>query len=221
MTDFNNFMVAKEASTDSSEKPKSRFPLFISPEKLTFYAKDLSTGKQILTIFNPYKFLVKFKVFCTAPRTYIVSLTKGTIEKNCCCDIVIRRKNLYSESSNTVDKFKVESYYLDSNKSWNLFGSREIPVSINQTEDNSENLISSNSEAEKVFSSFPKQSSVDSSKTKSYLVAAVVICILAINLPTVGEEVENQLLPRYLSLTVFQKMIISYILGLLTTAIFN
>jgi hypothetical protein len=36
-------------------------PVFVFPESLTFVADDQSTLKQILTVYNPYKFSVQFK----------------------------------------------------------------------------------------------------------------------------------------------------------------
>ena len=36
-------------------------PVFVFPTELTFYADDLSSHKQILTLYNPYGFILSYK----------------------------------------------------------------------------------------------------------------------------------------------------------------
>jgi len=36
-------------------------PVFVFPNALTFYAGDQSTHKQVLTLYNPYDFAVRFQ----------------------------------------------------------------------------------------------------------------------------------------------------------------
>ena len=36
-------------------------PVFVFPQSLTFYADDQSTHKQVLTVYNPYEFTLRFK----------------------------------------------------------------------------------------------------------------------------------------------------------------
>lgn len=38
-----------------------KFPVFVFPQSITFYLDDQSTHKQVLTLYNPYEFPVKFK----------------------------------------------------------------------------------------------------------------------------------------------------------------
>jgi hypothetical protein len=38
-----------------------KLPVFVFPQNITFYLDDQSTHKQILTLYNPYDFPVKFK----------------------------------------------------------------------------------------------------------------------------------------------------------------
>lgn len=38
-----------------------RLPVFVSPEELQFVAEDETSHKQILTLFNPYNFNLRFK----------------------------------------------------------------------------------------------------------------------------------------------------------------
>lgn len=43
-----------------SVTPK-KLPVFVFPQSITFYLDDQTTHKQILTLYNPYDFPVKFK----------------------------------------------------------------------------------------------------------------------------------------------------------------
>lgn len=46
----------------SPAKPKSRrIPVFVFPEELKFVEQDQSSHKQVLTLYNPYDFNVKFE----------------------------------------------------------------------------------------------------------------------------------------------------------------
>ena len=38
-----------------------RLPVFVFPTSLTFYSNDQSSHKQVLTLYNPYEFVLKFK----------------------------------------------------------------------------------------------------------------------------------------------------------------
>ena len=38
-----------------------KLPVFVFPSSLTFYTDDQSSHKQVLTLYNPYDFALKFK----------------------------------------------------------------------------------------------------------------------------------------------------------------
>ena len=51
-----------EAKNDLSSGNSSRdLPVFTFPNSLAFYADDKDTLRQILTVYNPYEFPVKFR----------------------------------------------------------------------------------------------------------------------------------------------------------------
>ena len=50
----------KGAAQGGSTRTK-RLPVFISPEELQFVGEDEASHKQILTLFNPYNFNIRFK----------------------------------------------------------------------------------------------------------------------------------------------------------------
>lgn len=38
-----------------------KLPIFVFPQNIMFYLDDQSTHKQVLTLYNPYEFPVKFR----------------------------------------------------------------------------------------------------------------------------------------------------------------
>lgn len=45
--------------------PGKRVPVFVFPEELEFIERDQSSHKQVLTLYNPYDFNVKFEGDCS------------------------------------------------------------------------------------------------------------------------------------------------------------
>ena len=104
-------------------------PVFVFPTSLHFYADDSSSFKQILTLYNPYDFGVRFKgkslksingqlltlnlpllpstVLSTCPQKYIVVEPEGSIKPRCYVDIVIRVNDVSSRHHNRSDEFRI------------------------------------------------------------------------------------------------------------------
>lgn len=53
------------------ELVEGNLPVFVFPTELIFYADDQSTHKQVLTLYNPYEFALKFKG--ESPRLQILT----------------------------------------------------------------------------------------------------------------------------------------------------
>ncbi|XP_076379356.1 motile sperm domain-containing protein 3 isoform X2 [Megalopta genalis] len=85
-----------------------KLPVFVFPQSVTFFLDDQSTHKQVLTLYNPYDFPVKFKVLCTAPNKYKVVDPEGTIKARCCVDIVVRHIAPLVNNCNVIDKFRIQ-----------------------------------------------------------------------------------------------------------------
>ncbi|XP_029047022.1 motile sperm domain-containing protein 1 isoform X2 [Osmia lignaria lignaria] len=71
-----------------------KLPVFVFPQSITFFLDDQSTHKQVLTLYNPYDFPIKFK--------------EGTIKARCCVDIVVRHTSLLLSNCNVTDKFRIQ-----------------------------------------------------------------------------------------------------------------
>ncbi|MEE6496684.1 hypothetical protein FKM82_002457 [Ascaphus truei] len=90
------------------ELVEGNLPVFVFPTELIFYADDQSTHKQVLTLYNPYEFALKFKVLCTSPNRYAVVDAAGAVKPQCCVDIVIRHKDVRASHFGVIDKFRLQ-----------------------------------------------------------------------------------------------------------------
>ncbi|XP_028401412.1 motile sperm domain-containing protein 1-like [Dendronephthya gigantea] len=188
-------------------------PVFVFPESLTFIADDQTTFKQILTVYNPYKFSVQFKVFGTAPRCYKVTEAEGIIKPRCYVDVVIRCVEI-SNLTERTDKFRLCLFEYGVRKH---IGEKEITALVLKTRSNAEKQ----SKSKITEKSFRRQHlKVLTEDVKSgpgvMVISLCCVCLIALMLPTVGETTS---IPPYLHLTVNQKLIAAYILGLATMAI--
>ncbi|KAF4788966.1 hypothetical protein TURU_155283 [Turdus rufiventris] len=94
-------------SLDMRAKDSTIFLLYTAFE-LIFYADDQSTHKQVLTLYNPYEFALKFKVLCTTPNKYAVVDATGAVKPQCCVDIVIRHRDVRASYYGVIDKFRLQ-----------------------------------------------------------------------------------------------------------------
>ena len=47
--------------TSQGSDDDGNLPVFISPTELKYYADDISAHKQVVTIYNPYSYTLKYK----------------------------------------------------------------------------------------------------------------------------------------------------------------
>ncbi|XP_046852937.1 motile sperm domain-containing protein 1-like [Xenia sp. Carnegie-2017] len=198
----------------SSHLKDGRLPVFVFPESLTFFADDQSTFKEVLTVYNPYTFSVEYKVFGTAPRLYKVTEAQGVIKPHCCVDIVIRCLEIKNHTERT-DKFRLCLFEHGIQK---RIGEKVIAASVvNKKENIDKKKFPANSAKKSLRShqDFKVHSEVRSGPS-ALIIILCAICLIALVLPTVGEISS---MPFYLHLTINQKLIAAYILGLATMAI--
>lgn len=199
-----------------------RLPVFVFPTALTFYSDDQPSHKQVLTLYNPYDFALKFKVLCTAPKKYAVVDSEGTIKSRCCVDIVVRHKDVSINHEGVKDKFRIQVSEYGQKA---VIGRKDIASVLLPTKEKTQG-------PEELFESLTASPTVTSQETQKNIVAhiarpssgpslvvvlAAVMCIVALMLPIQGEQKTN--LPQYLHLSIHQKLIAAYILGLVTMAV--
>uniref|UniRef100_A0A8C9UQK9 Motile sperm domain-containing protein 1 n=1 Tax=Spermophilus dauricus TaxID=99837 RepID=A0A8C9UQK9_SPEDA len=196
------------------ELVEGNLPVFVFPTELIFYADDQSTHKQVLTLYNPYEFALKFKVLCTTPNKYVVVDAAGAVKPQCCVDIVIRHRDVRSCHYGVIDKFRLQVSEQSQRIIWQLYTFVSMtflyPFSFNY-------LLGFRSKL-RDFCLFTENRTV-SSGPSLLTVFLGVVCIAALMLPTLG-DVES-LVPLYLHLSVNQKLVAAYILGKVTIVLLH
>lgn len=193
-----------------------KLPVFVFPTELLYYADDHSSHKQVLTVYNPYEFTLRFKVLCTSPKRYSVVDSEGTVRPGCCIDIVIRLKDISESAYGRRDRFRLNVYEQGRRQA---LGRKDISATLLQTahgREESDELDSSSS-----HHADPMMFNADARPRTSpgaTVVLLAVVCIAALMLPTQGEKQQSNI-PEYLHLTTNQKLIAAYVLGLVTMVI--
>jgi len=208
-----------------------KVPVFVFPVQLDFYFDDQTTHKRVVTIYNPYEFDVTFKVLCNNPKKYAVVEPEGRIMGQKCVDIVIRHVAVSPQTCETTDKFRIHMFEEGTQE---ILGKKDILATLHPgaPEAESSSLGTQQRKTLGVLSSLTKgqvgggqgENNINREGQAPNYVACVaaVICILALFLPTEGDAVSNtSLLSDYpwLHLSVNQKLVFAYVLGLVTMAI--
>ncbi|CAH2272477.1 motile sperm domain-containing 1 [Pelobates cultripes] len=111
---------------------QSPLPVFIFPPSLEFYADDQASHKQVLTLYNPFPCVLRYKVLSTAPLHYTVVDTEGLVKPNSCIDIVVRHRDVRVRHYGTTDKFRVEVWEEGGHKG-PAAGKKEITATLHPT----------------------------------------------------------------------------------------
>ncbi|CAL1614113.1 unnamed protein product [Knipowitschia caucasica] len=198
-------------------------PVFVFPTELVFYADDQSSHKQVLTLYNPYEFALKFKVLCTAPNKYNVVDATGAVKPQCCVDIVIRHRDVRSCHFGVYDKFRLQVSEQSQRKA---LGRKEVTATLRPSsahdpptprppDEERRKEHSADSEFyEQTYHAEPRPSAGGPSLLTVLL---GLVCMAALMLPTLGENESS--VPLYLHLSVNKKLVAAYVLGLLTMVI--
>lgn len=198
-----------------------KLPVFVFPQSITFFLDDQSTHKQVLTLYNPYDFPVKFKVMSTAPNKYTVVDPEGMIKPRCCVDIVVRHMSLLLSNCNVVDKFRIQ---MQEHPNKQTIGKRDVEAKLvsGTTEtggrstpdpDMFQQLPTNEHREQQSYALIAQNKTIDRGTNYVALIAGI-ICIAGLLLPTEGEQ--NNRVPDYLHLSVNFKLIFSFVLGMVT-----
>lgn len=205
-----------------------KLPMFVFPAALTFYSDDQSSHKQILTLYNPYEFPLKFKVLCTAPQKYTVVDAEGTIRPRCCVDVVIRHTDICINNEGTTDKFRIQVTEHGQRK---ILGKKDVSAALlptkgregTPTREDKFLSLPQHTSAQEASSSRslpgPSQGGRSTGGPSFIVIFTAFACIAALMLPLHGDGSSS--LPEYLHLTVNQKLIAAYVLGLVTMLILH
>lgn len=200
-------------------------PVFVYPTPITFYLEDQASHKQVLTLYNPYEFPIRFRVLCTAPNKYTVVDPEGSIRPRCCIDIVVRHNAVTLANCNITDKFRIQ---MQNHTTKQLMGKQDIPATLlpgkssGSLSDSSEEFLRLPSAPNTVQQQFglirDPRPVAGRYQTPNYVVVmAAIICIGALLLPTQGDE--DSRFPEYFHLTSNLKLIFAYVLGMVTVVV--
>jgi len=204
-----------------------KIPVFVFPVQLDFYFEDQTTHKRVVTIYNPYEFDVTFKVLCNNPKKYAVVEPEGRISGQKCVDIVIRHVAVSPQVVETTDKFRIHMFEDGTNE---ILGKKDILAVLHPGSPEAESA-SLGTKQRRTLGMFPNLSSSEQAPSNQNrdlsspnLIAcfAAVVCILALFLPTSCEQTDaSTILQDYpwLHLSLNQKVVFAYVLGLVTMAI--
>lgn len=205
-----------------------KIPVFVFPTSLKFYLSTRSTHKQLLTLYNPYEFSVKFKVLSTAPNKYSVIDPDGSIGPQSCVDIVIRHNAPSSVNCNVVDKFRIA---MQDQQTHQQMGKRDIEAILLDCDKDG---ISNDGDFHNIAPSeindgvsavkYPMfaQRAAHIPNSNIYIILVIgLLSTIVLCLPSVQDEKNevSSFIPKYLHLNIQIKYIASYILGLVTTAL--
>lgn len=201
-----------------SSSLRKKLPVFVFPEALQFVAEDESSHKQVLTVYNPYEFNIKFQVLSNAPHKYAVVETQGTIRAHCCVDIVVRHKLASDGPFDMSDKFRID-IYIDKK-----FAGRKLVLStlvkkkpMAEGSDDSEKLPERSIPASLPYVQLPApERHAPTSGPSILMIMVALVCLFVLLLPLEGESPG---MPSYAHVTVNQKLIAAFALGLVTMAI--
>ncbi|XP_053201330.1 motile sperm domain-containing protein 1-like [Panonychus citri] len=101
-----------------------RFPVFVFPHFLCFYANDTSACRIEIKLINPYDWRINYQVLSTVQRRYEVSPAKGTVGANCTSHVTIRLLDTSPRNIGLKDVLRIQ---VQSEECTGM-GSRDLPV---------------------------------------------------------------------------------------------
>ncbi|CAJ0947311.1 unnamed protein product [Ranitomeya imitator] len=194
----------------------SALPVFVFPPALDFYADEQSSHKQVLTLYNPFPRGLRYKVLSTAPLRYTVIDAEGIVRPNSCIDIVTRHRDIRARHYGTMDRFRVEVWEEGGGRA--VVGSKDIPATLHPTKPQSRERGARDPAAWRppshLFSMRQGVSRPLSPGLFSLYILVGLIALLVLMLPLQGDP--RSLLNENLHVSVIQKLVAAYVLGLLT-----
>ncbi|XP_023022869.1 motile sperm domain-containing protein 1 [Leptinotarsa decemlineata] len=207
-----------------------RIPVFVFPTELKFYLPSKSSHKQVLSIYNPYDFKIKYKVLSTASRKYSVIKPEGNIGPQMLVDVVVRHNFPTEENANITDKFRV---VIEDHSTKKVVGNRDIKATLMlKEEEEEEDTAEGDSKSlpgtyKEIMTrkTIEKEISTKSSPSETnvvrytIIVAVGITCLGILILPTQAEVSQSSKIPDYLHISNNLKYVAAYILGLVTLPI--
>uniref|UniRef100_A0A8C0ZSQ6 Motile sperm domain-containing protein 3 n=1 Tax=Castor canadensis TaxID=51338 RepID=A0A8C0ZSQ6_CASCN len=187
-----------------------------------FRADQRSGPRQLLTLYNPTGTALRFRVLCTAPAKYTVFDAEGYVKPQSCVDIVIRHVAPIPSHFDVQDRFRIE--LSEEGADGRVVGRRDItsvlraPAYPLELQGQPEPTLHPEPPSwtapppARHFQENPRQQLATSSFLLFLLTGIVSVAFLLLPL---HDELDSQL-PQVLHVSLGQKLVAAYVLGLLT-----
>uniref|UniRef100_A0A1I7USH2 Motile sperm domain-containing protein 1 n=1 Tax=Caenorhabditis tropicalis TaxID=1561998 RepID=A0A1I7USH2_9PELO len=192
-------------------------PVFLNTTELHFRLSEKSQAK-LFTLYNPFGHSITYKILCTATRNYTLNETTGTLQAKCCQDIVVRC--IQRLPVGNVDKLKIEICKKGAQTSGScVLNLITVPSGHPDPEEtrNNESLLPTN----RMSASMTSERGNDRNQANMWACLVVgLFCAIALVCPTAGEpDSKTSSVPPMLHMSAQQKLVASYILGIVSVLI--
>ncbi|XP_065201744.1 motile sperm domain-containing protein 1-like isoform X2 [Planococcus citri] len=205
----------------------SKIPVFVFPNSVSFVLEDKTTHKQILSLYNPYDYTVKYRVLSTSPEKYIVSTPEGTIPSHYRADIVVRHNEIKPSNCDIIDKFRIQMQDKTNKK---VIGRHDVTAILRSKVNLDAHRLTPERENFQVVPGSHSQSmqtsilptnqmrqDISNPQSPNYVILTIaVVCIGGLFLPT---EKEGSSFYNGFHISIGLKLVFSYVLGLVTMVI--
>lgn len=196
-------------------------PVLVFPPDLVFRADQRSGPRQLLTLYNPTGTPLRFRVLCTAPAKYTVFDAEGYIKPQSCIDIVIRHVAPIASHYDVQDRFRIELF--EEGAKGRVLGRKDItsvlrapayPLELQGQPDPTPHP-GPPSWTSPPRTRLPEKSHPQLATSSFLLFLLTGIVSVAFLLLPLQDELGSQL-PQILHVSLGQKLVAAYVLGLLT-----
>lgn len=197
-------------------------PVLVFPPDLVFRADQRSGPRQLLTLYNPTGAALRFRVLCTAPAKYTVFDAEGYVKPQSCIDIVIRHVAPIASHYDVQDRFRIELF--EEGAEGRVLGRKDItsvlrapanPLELQGQPDSTPHPGPPSWTAPPTTRHLPEKSHPQLAASSFFLFLLTGIVSVAFLLLPLQDELGSQL-PQILHVSLGQKLVAAYILGLLT-----
>lgn len=192
---------------------KYPFPVFVLPQSIKFKLNGKTNHKELFTVYNPYGFAIKYKIYSTCSFKYSISDPEGEIQPDSSVDIIVRHNAPTISNCGTIDKFRINTCDIITEK---ITGRKSIEVILLECEDE----IATESSARRTDSSSREQMrehNILVSKKSFVFIATIAAIAMLVWLPLKDTGEKHDSLPDYLHLTCISKIAVSFLIGAIST----
>ncbi|XP_007954080.1 motile sperm domain-containing protein 3 [Orycteropus afer afer] len=197
-------------------------PVLVFPPDLVFRADQRSGPRQLLTLYNPTGAALRFRVLCTAPAKYRVFDAEGYVRAQSCIDIVIRHVAPIPSNYDVQDRFRIE--LSEEGAEGRVVGRKDIssvlrapayPLQLQAQQDSAPHPGPPAWTPPPAARHLQKNAPPQLATSSFFLFLLTGIVSVAFLLLPLQDELGSQL-PQVLHVSLGQKLVAAYVLGLLT-----